>query len=392
MKIRFSVTQGLTLVLLAACGTESTLDRSELAFSRFSGQEDCRSIPQAPTEDRRWKEGLGLDVDNEIVGENIVAYRVQWFSGGWSGWYTPGVADIDWKTTEDGKARRVWSYFYDHQHEYTICAGSTLYVDQGNGSGNEDGTRSHPFLTIQRAIQESDARIEQYGGVTISVARGVYREIGDIDIEDRVALIGENPDTTWVVAADPSQHAVIHLRGSAVVSGFTLKSELDAKAGAVFSGNTYGAVLSHTIIRDTYWGVITYGEANRIIYNTLVNNEIGLYILSANDTRIESNIIFGSNLGVARVDHSTIAFIYNDVAAVDTPFYGMDDQIGTNGNISVDPQFRDAANGDFHLRPGSPAIDAGNPCSAFDREPLPNGGRSNLGAYGNTPFATPSGF
>ena len=42
----------------------------------------------------------------------------------------------------------------------------------------------------------------------------------------------------------------------------------------------------------------------------------------------------------------------------------------------------------------SKAIDMGDPASAWANEPEPNGGRVNLGAYGNTPWATlsPYGF
>jgi hypothetical protein len=36
----------------------------------------------------------------------------------------------------------------------------------------------------------------------------------------------------------------------------------------------------------------------------------------------------------------------------------------------------------------SPAIDAGDPASACDAEPLPNGRKVNLGAYGNTSVAS----
>jgi predicted outer membrane repeat protein len=43
--------------------------------------------------------------------------------------------------------------------------------------------------------------------------------------------------------------------------------------------------------------------------------------------------------------------------------------------------------GDYHLLPDSPCIDAGDPESDFSREPEPNGGRINMGAYGNTPQA-----
>ncbi len=46
--------------------------------------------------------------------------------------------------------------------------------------------------------------------------------------------------------------------------------------------------------------------------------------------------------------------------------------------------------GDYHLQPTSPCIDAGNPGTPFDSEPLPNGGRVNLGIYGGTSEATTS--
>ena len=51
------------------------------------------------------------------------------------------------------------------------------------------------------------------------------------------------------------------------------------------------------------------------------------------------------------------------------------------GNISGDPRFVDPANGDFHLLPGSPCIDAGNPASETD----PDGSRADLGAYPFSP-------
>jgi hypothetical protein len=77
------------------------------------------------------------------------------------------------------------------------------------------------------------------------------------------------------------------------------------------------------------------------------------------------------------------------------------------GNISSDPLFANAAAGDFHLKSTggrfdpatklfvkdavhSPAIDAGNPASPYSNETAPNGGRINLGCYGNTAEASRS--
>lgn len=66
------------------------------------------------------------------------------------------------------------------------------------------------------------------------------------------------------------------------------------------------------------------------------------------------------------------------------------DPTGKNGNISLDPKFVNKAGGDYHELAGSPHIDSGNPKSDFSLEPAPNGGRVNIGAYGNTPEATKS--
>lgn len=83
----------------------------------------------------------------------------------------------------------------------------------------------------------------------------------------------------------------------------------------------------------------------------------------------------------------------------------LTDQTGTNGSISVDPLFASPTEGDFHLRSqggrwqsammawvfdtvSSPCIDAGDPASGLANEALPNGGRINMGAYGNTAEAS----
>jgi len=79
-------------------------------------------------------------------------------------------------------------------------------------------------------------------------------------------------------------------------------------------------------------------------------------------------------------DGSTITITYSDVQG---GFSGT-------GNIDADPLFVNPAGGDYHLQPESPCVDAGDPASDYSNEPMPNGGRVNMGAYGNTAEATPT--
>jgi hypothetical protein len=61
-------------------------------------------------------------------------------------------------------------------------------------------------------------------------------------------------------------------------------------------------------------------------------------------------------------------------------------------DLNLDPLFVNAAAGDYHLGPLSPCIDAGKPTSDFSLEPEPDGGRINMGAYGNTAEAETKGW
>jgi hypothetical protein len=66
-----------------------------------------------------------------------------------------------------------------------------------------------------------------------------------------------------------------------------------------------------------------------------------------------------------------------------TPFVGVEDPTGSDGNVSVDPELLDTSGDwedwDLHLAAGSALIDAGDP-SSLD----PDGTTADMGAYGGT--------
>ncbi|KAK3608292.1 hypothetical protein CHS0354_030742 [Potamilus streckersoni] len=123
----------MCIVLLMVKNTAAaTCPTGDCVAYDISTQAICLEVSNKPsTSDCRWAAGLNINVDQVILNGSIVAYKIQWFSGLWSGWYVPGVNDIDGKYNpsnstcsvpyNENTIRRVWAYFYDHTHSYIIC-------------------------------------------------------------------------------------------------------------------------------------------------------------------------------------------------------------------------------------------------------------------------------
>jgi hypothetical protein len=123
----------------------------------------------------------------------------------------------------------------------------------------------------------------------------------------------------------------------------------------------------------------------------------GLYVRETATAQVSNSIIWGNSGNQ----------LYVDPSAIFTMTYSDSQAYPGTGDISVDPLFADAAGNDYHLKSmkgrwnpttsawvwdpvHSPCIDAGDPAAPFDQEPIPNGARTNMGVYGNTPEASKS--
>jgi len=153
---------------------------------------------------------------------------------------------------------------------------------------------------------------------------------------------------------------------------------------------------------------------NRFSY---ISNGFSLYFWGNSDPLVENNIFSeGAFMDILEVDsnpqvrynvftpplntNGVYWYEYND-AWLDMG--GMNDLAECSENFSADPLF--AAETDFHLKSHggrwdaaqnkwvfdtvtSPCLDAGNPSSVYTNEVYPNGGRINIGPYGNTTEAS----
>lgn len=228
--------------------------------------------------------------------------------------------------------------------------------------------------------------------VTFNVASGEYGGNGGIWCYQCVAALIEDNDVNHNNA-----------KGAAGI-GCSEDSSLVVRGNRVWRNCASGSV-------GGLW--VDWSGSPLVEFNTLCQNEsrpgtAANLMCSRGEPRVRSNIIAfaigGAGVAGATPDH----FAYNDVYAnAGGNYLDIDDQTGDRGNMKIDPLFACRARGDFHVRSTagrwdpverawvldtvtSLTIDTGDPDAPFDREPLPNGGRSNMGAYGDTEEASKS--
>ena len=160
--------------------------------------------------------------------------------------------------------------------------------------------------------------------------------------------------------------------------GFDIVNVSDATiVQNVVTGNTGGAGDG-----DGFdWLVPSLGIGPYLVANTISGNgDLEILVDGFDeDAELVGNIVATGGGGTAIEcgdfnDTNTPILRFDDVFAQGGTAYGgiCDDPTGTDGNISADPMFTDAAGGDFHLSAGSPSVDAGDnaalelPATDFD--------------------------
>ncbi|MBN1973844.1 MAG: hypothetical protein JW787_09420 [Sedimentisphaerales bacterium] len=244
------------------------------------------------------------------------------------------------------------------------------------GSNSNTGlSREKAFLTIQRAVNEA------VDGDVIMIWPGIY--------EEEVSFAGK---AITIQSADDA-------------------AEVRAKGGYAFSFNQglyRDSILRNLIITNCGLGAIYCEGASPTLMNlTIAYNNYGIYSGESGSSAIVKHCIFYNNTyGDFDIHDPLIKYNITYCRLGTGQFNYVSDK---TTNFTDNPRFANSnkENGDYHLQSfygrysatngwvgpdsyHSKCIDAGDIEISFGREPWPNNGIINIGAYGGTPYASRS--
>jgi len=324
-----------------------------------------------------------------------------------------------------------------------------IYVSAANANDPDaDGSREHPFPTIQQGVDAATAAVyvsagtyrervtvngktlDIYGGfdenflrcepeknLTIIDAGGLYRGVTFVNSEGGLL-------TGFTITGGNAYHGggVCCALSSTKIVGNIITGNVATCGGGIECGWQSAPVIENNIItkntaRKFGGGIYAWGESKATVTNNTITankaGESGGAICCAKQAAATvSNCILWKNgektpevilqaPSILNISYSVVTGGKNNILVEETSTLSW-----LKGNRKADPLFADPEKADFHLKsqfgrwtPGgawvkdnttSPCIDAGSEQSDYSNEPAPNGRRINLGAYGNTPWASKS--
>lgn len=244
-------------------------------------------------------------------------------------------------------------------------------------------TVSTPAVSIngRTAASLSAALATARPGDTVTLGAGTFRLNETLRVAEGVTVSGAGPQRTVIDAR--GLEIGVALQGSRSSGGAGAINHVTVSGArvGVSVGRDRSGHLDHVIIRDN--GVVGVdvdsGGRAQVINGTLIRNGVALRAAGAIDVR--NSLVIDNHTGIAATGAGHVISRYNNingnVIARDQTTAGDDD-------LDLPVTFVNAAQDDFHLTPAQPVTDRGDPDDDFAKEPSPNGGRVNLGAFGST--------
>lgn len=253
----------------------------------------------------------------------------------------------------------------------TVAANATTISVKQLGCGGA----SNCYATIPVGVANAQ------DGDTVMVYAGTYTD--SVALGKNITLLGMGPQSTIIYAS--TNAITVKSNFSVTISGFTIKSS--GGNGIYLQNASSSKIKNNYIVGNGKCGISTitefpssYGAMSSVVNNVIVSNSTdGVYSANGNGyfVSLANNIITNNGGYGIRFSNNGGANSYNNVFSNTSGNYAVA-TVGT-GDISQNPVFVDAANGNYTLQSTSPCKNVGSPGIA-DLDP--DGTRNDMGAFG----------
>lgn len=288
-------------------------------------------------------------------------------------------------------------------NEITSITGSLALRIQtgGRAEGNRiHGNRANPYVTAIELVAGEARGNEIYDNViAVRQSSGLLignRIYGNSQIGVQIASQGEVRENA--IYGNPIG---IDVQGGGNFTAANNRIYQNTDAGIVVRGGTKPLLENNTFLQLTGDAVRVHKVDNVTLRNNLfvVEDGNGIRVLDGSLAGFAADydlfqVSGGGRIGQweGRAYTSLADWIYE--LGLDAHGLAADARLasplGADGLLGWQGGVDHGADDDMHLRADSPAIDRGDPASVWMAEPAPNGGRIDIGAYGNTTGAAAS--
>lgn len=258
-----------------------------------------------------------------------------------------------------------------------IKPGCSIFADTSAGFLVQPGAYLLAHGTNEKPIMFSIK--EEFKSVQGAQWKGVMCSGGVMKIK-HVTVSGAYGGISWVDWDDKAYISNTHIKDC--VLGISLSGRHNDTLHNILFEDCFTAI--ETLKKDStaYISNITAIYTKGISASALIKTHYRGHIHLENSILVNT---YGAGYIPLPTSTSTFYSNYNLYFTGQTPIVG--EAPGPNDQFGIDPEFVNAEQKDFHLKPTSKAIDAGKPTSDYTQEPDNGGGCINLGYYGNTPEA-----
>jgi outer membrane protein assembly factor BamB len=229
----------------------------------------------------------------------------------------------------------------------------------------------------EKVASLDDALARAAAGTLIRLGPGTFALTRPLALPAGVSLRGAAPHLT-VLSARGLDAGIIPGAG-AVVQQLTV-----ARARVGIAVLDRDVVLANLILRDNERAGLEVGPAGSatLLSTTVTRNGTGVQSLGR--AVVRNALVTDNDVGLAVGEAGLLESRFNNL--VGNRIRDYEGRLADPTDLGLAVAFAGDP-GELRLAPAQPTTDRGDPADDFANEPEPNGGRINIGAFGNTAFA-----